>query len=254
MVRQSARLVISSGLSAASKAETVVYALEHLGRVYPEFEEVLVADARRYLQSEAVVNSGEIGRVELSWSLVADFVAAGHAYAQLKEAQVAAGWLPVAVDLNQLDQGALSLSSLEPLSSQALDVCIQERVLETLVERPADGWDGSGFVHETWSERVWSCTLDDAVEYAAHAYTSVLSGRQANSIARAYVVPWVLAKVLYHHLGVRPRGPEWVRIAAHFDAHPEERIRLPSADTAIPGEVVPVSDELLRSAGDGVLA
>ncbi|KAK9481734.1 hypothetical protein V1527DRAFT_478723 [Lipomyces starkeyi] len=143
-----------------------------------------------------------------------------------------------------------------------MDLCIQERVLDAVVDRPTDDQVGRGFVQvlpmlhldATWSEQVWLCTSTEAVEHAMHAYTPVLANGQAHQIARGYVVHWVLAKLLYRHLGVSPGGLEWVTIAAHFNVHPEERIRLPNVATAIvPGEMVPLSDEFLKSRGESVL-
>jgi hypothetical protein len=262
MVSERARRIMISGLNKASKAATIIHALEPISKVYPEFEGVLLASARDHLVQEAARDSADFeeGIVELSWSRVADFVAAAHAYAQIKSAQVAEGWLPLTVDIQALSLGALSVSDFGSWSSQALELCVHQRVLQRLVPRPPE--HGGSVVQvcpmlhldATWAERVWTQNLDGAVTYAIHAYTPALSPAQAFSLARAYVIPWMMAKILHHHLGMMPAGLDWSRMAAHFEEHPSERIKYPAMVIPfVPGEVVPLSDEFLQSAGEGVL-
>ncbi|KAK9487506.1 hypothetical protein V1527DRAFT_450317 [Lipomyces starkeyi] len=126
-VRQRARLIMDSGLSNLSKAETVVYALNPIEKINPEFESELVAKSRSIIANAQ--DSAEIGVVELSWSPVGEYIAAAWAYAQLKSAQVSAGWLPVRVDQDALTFSAIS-TKFAALVSEAFDLCVRVKAVE----------------------------------------------------------------------------------------------------------------------------
>ncbi|KAK9350362.1 hypothetical protein V1523DRAFT_399300 [Lipomyces doorenjongii] len=125
-VRWRLRELLSSGLSMASKAETVVHALEGVSAVYPGFDEEL-RSARTYLEPD---DTAEVGFVELSWPMVQEFVAATRAFAEIKAEQVS-------VDYVALAPHAITVSEFAVCSSQAMTLCTRGRVLERLVARPA---------------------------------------------------------------------------------------------------------------------
>ncbi|KAK9428586.1 hypothetical protein V1505DRAFT_387790 [Lipomyces doorenjongii] len=125
-VRWRLRELLSSGLSMASKAETVVHALEGVSAVYPGFDEEL-RSARTYLEHD---DTAEVGFVELSWPMVQEFVAATRAFAEIKAEQVS-------VDYEALAPHAITVSEFAACSSQAMTLCTRGRVLERLVARPA---------------------------------------------------------------------------------------------------------------------
>ncbi|KAK9234453.1 hypothetical protein V1525DRAFT_422246 [Lipomyces kononenkoae] len=127
MGRWRGRLIQDSGLSNPSKAETVVYALEPVRRILPDFESELFTQSR--LVMENAEESTEIGVVELSWSPVAEYVAAAWAYADLKSAQASAGWLPLSVDSGDLMVTSLALK-FSVLVQEGFNLCVGRRVVE----------------------------------------------------------------------------------------------------------------------------
>ncbi|KAK9489938.1 hypothetical protein V1508DRAFT_400351 [Lipomyces doorenjongii] len=152
-----------------------------------------------------------------------EFVAAGHAYAQIKAGQVEEGWLPVMVDYD----ARLAAISAAKFTSW-MDLAVGSRAAGGHVAPLCD-----------MARRAYSPPLSPAGDYL---------------VARAYVVPWVLARVLHHHLDVLPASSDWKRIEDYFCENERERVRYPRSLTAlIPGEVVPLGDEFLASAVEGRL-
>ncbi|KAK9492396.1 hypothetical protein V1508DRAFT_433026 [Lipomyces doorenjongii] len=99
--------------------------------------------------------------------------------------------------------------------------------------------------------KIWTRLMDRAVKYARLAYTPALPLGAAYYVARGYVVPWIMAKVLHHHLGVMPGGPDWKRMAVHFEEHQPERISYAGIVRSFgQGEVVGLPDEFLPSTED----
>ncbi|KAK9357806.1 hypothetical protein V1504DRAFT_436402 [Lipomyces starkeyi] len=235
MVQAHVEKVQYSGLSEASKSATFVDALEPLCEVSPVYRE-LVAFYKTKVNFNK--NVGEISRVELSWSMVE------------------AGWLPISIDREQLAPGQITETDLVEWSRVAMHQCVGQLVVERFVRRPEDQSthrpvEFTPLLHfqAGGAEAVWREVKDIALEYAAHAYPEGLSVPAAR-LARAYVVPWILAKILHHHLNILPGDIEWTLMDRHFYAYPEERIGPPKPQLpCIPGDVVPLPVELLQSGG-----
>ncbi|KAK9246061.1 hypothetical protein V1506DRAFT_199827 [Lipomyces tetrasporus] len=208
---------MNTGLSPLSKAETVLYAL---GPIRELIQSELVANALTVV--DAARESSEVDGVELSWSLVADYVAVARAYARLKTAQARAGWLPLSVDEDVFWPGQMRF---DRLAVEAVDLCSRLRAVDRfLTDDEAEGRSAVVFapmlhLDATWGEKVWDLIADRVLE---NVLVEDRPGR--TRFGRKYMVPWILANVLYRHVGVTPGGREWETILGHFDARPDARI------------------------------
>ncbi|KAJ8101950.1 hypothetical protein POJ06DRAFT_236596 [Lipomyces tetrasporus] len=134
------------------------------------------------------------------------------------------------------------------LAAEAVDLCSRLRAVDRfLTDDEAEGRSAVVFapmlhLDATWGEKVWDLIADRVLE---NVLVEDRPGR--TPFGRKYMVPWILANVLYRHVGVTSGGREWATILGHFDARPDARITCKDF-YVFPGTVAPDSDELLRSA------
>ncbi|KAK9350246.1 hypothetical protein V1523DRAFT_420410, partial [Lipomyces doorenjongii] len=184
-VRRLADEVDRSVLSLASMAATLVEGLEPVAKYHPGFRPRL-----------------ERARMSL----------------RAAEEHVAAGWLPPSVDMEHLAADAIPVAKFLEWADDALELCVNGRVMEGFPRAQELVAHVRGTPVEccpmlhldaTWGEVIWEHTRFRAVEHAKWAFRPELSVGVATHVARAFIVPWVLGKILNHHLRLIPGSPGW---------------------------------------------